>query len=419
MSIRLKAAAGGGSVELDVPNTVNSDISLTVPATAGEFIVKDANNNVGSNLVFSNIDTTTINSLNYPTAGPLSNRNIIINGAMTVSQRSTSQYAVTSSTFLVDRWRVGIWTIGEWAISQSTDAPSGFSNSLKLHSDYGVSSPSSSGYVYIRYIAEAQDLQQLSFGSSNAKSLTISFWVKSNKTGDASFRINAPDGGNRDFVTTYSIAAADTWEYKTISIPANTSETINNDNGNGFEIEWWLHSGSQFQGTTPPSGWSTSVNSDFNNSNLGVGAATNDYFQITGVQLEAGAATPFEHQCYADVLRRCQRYYQIVAKADATTSQASMGTFTYWGANTIYGAIRFPVEMRAAPSFEQNVGTAYYISYSAGASQSGSQLSMFTNKSTRTVEFYMTLTSNGVTGRSSIFRTNNANAHVALQAELF
>ena len=360
-----------------------------------------------------------IDGVQLPNAGASSHRNLVINGAMTISQRSTSVTGISNSDYRTcDRYRIGIWRLGTWSISQDTDAPSGFSHSLKLMCSVADSSPSTDDFLYIKYHAEAQDLQHLNYGTSDAKELTLSFWVKSNKTGNASVRINAPDG-TRDFVKAYNIASANTWEYKTITIPADTAGTINNDNGVGLSIGWWLNSGPDLRSATPSAGWAATNLAAVNNSNLGVGGAVDDYFQLTGVQLELGSkATSFEHHSYSDELRRCQRYYQIVAKATSITNQASLGTFTYWGANTLYGAIRFPIEMRAAPSFEQNTGTAYYISYSAGASQSGSSLSMFTNKSTRTIEFFITLTSNGVTGRSSIFRTNNANAHVALTSEL-
>ena len=111
----------------------------------------------------------------------------------------------------------------------------------------------------------------------------------------------------------YSISAANTWEYKTITIPGDTAGVINDDNGVGFQMEWWLNTGATYTGGSHQNTWTTLNNYSRNASNLGVGGAVNDYFQITGVQLEVGEkATPFEHRSYGDELKKCKRYYNDV-----------------------------------------------------------------------------------------------------------
>jgi len=162
---------------------------------------------------------------------------------------------------------------------------------------------------------ETQDVRHLQYGSSEPKSVTLSFWVKSNKTGDASCNLwQVRDSETNKWSNgTYSINSADTWEYKTITFPGDTASipSGNTDNGLFLRLEWFLNSGSNFTGGTKSSSWHNQDNTDRNADNLGVGGATNDYWQITGVQLEVGnVATPFEHRSYGEELALCQRYYQ-------------------------------------------------------------------------------------------------------------
>jgi len=243
----------------------------------------------------------------------MSHRNLIINGAMQVAQRGTQVTGATGIDYYTcDRFKFFIGNLGTWTVDQSTDSPNGFSNSFKATATTADASPASGDYgVLVQYI-EAQNLQHLAFGTPDAKDMTLSFWVKSNKTGNATFEIIQKDNSNAHRTFSYSINAADTWEYKTISIPADTSGNINNDSGTGFEIDWWLNSGSSYTSGSHSTTWQSMVNANRNPSNLGVGGATSDYFAITGVQLEVGSvATPFEHRSYGEELARCQRYYQV------------------------------------------------------------------------------------------------------------
>ena len=283
----------------------------------------------------------TIDGQQLPTAGPLSNRNLIINGAMTVAQRGTQSTSITlSNYYVVDRYYFGIGSLGTWTIDQSTDAPDDFSKSLKYTCTTADATPAAGDIALILYNIEAQNLQHLGFGTSNAKPLVLSFWVKSNKTGDASISLMQPDASNRLFSTSYNISAADTWEYKTIQIPADTGGTIDDDNDKGLRIDWYLNSGSTFSNGSYQT-WGVINNANRNVSNLGVGGAVNDYFQITGVQLEVGSkATPFEHRSYGQELALCQRYYQ--------TSDGF--TYLFRATDSIkQTSLLFPVQMNHTP----------------------------------------------------------------------
>jgi len=255
---------------------------------------------------------TTVNVSNMVPDVALSNRNLIINGAMNVAQRGTQVTGVTSAGYYTcDRMLVQVNGLGTWTVDQSTDAPNGFSNSLKATCTTADASPAAGDYSIFVHRIEAQNLQNLAFGTADAKSMTLSFWVKSNKTGAATFDFLQKDNSNKMISKSYTINSADTWEYKTISIPADTAGVINNDNGQGFQISWWLNSGTDFSSGSLQSNWSTYDNANRNASNLGVGGAINDYLAITGVQLEVGdVATPFEHEPYAETLQKCRWYYR-------------------------------------------------------------------------------------------------------------
>ena len=255
--------------------------------------------------------TLAVNGNNYPSTGQLSHRNIIINGAMRVAQRGTSVSAVTATgIYTCDRMPWTLNNCGEWTNTQETNGPNGFGYSYKAMCGFGDASPAADDYALLQYLVESTDIQHLSYGTSDAVPMTISFYVKSNKTGAASFAIMQMQNSGKTFAKTYTINAADTWEYKTITIPADTSGNINNDNGNGLLLEWWCNSGSNFTGGTHPSTWFAQNDINRNASNIGIGQATDDYFQITGIQLEVGeVATPFETRPISEELLRCQRYF--------------------------------------------------------------------------------------------------------------
>jgi len=273
--------------------------------------------------------------------------------------------------------------------------------------------------VLIRHSIEAQNLQSLAFGTAGAQKTILSFWVKSNKTGNASFMILQPDNSNKLVSFQYSISSADTWEYKTITIPADTAGVINNDNGAGFQMEWWLHSGSTYTSGSLQSTWTTFNNADRNPSNLGVGSADNDYFQITGVQLEVGSkATPFEHRSYSDELHRCYRYYYRVTP----------GNGAFWGTGLQYSAtqaivfIPFPVPLRIKVSAVETTGTAadYKVIYGTNTVTCNS-VPVYggdANDFSQTVNFNVSSGTAGAVGDCVIGRSGSANAYLAWSAEL-
>ena len=241
--------------------------------------------------------------------GQLSNRNLIYNGAMTVSQRGTSGSTTSGGSYpSLDRWSCNDGGIADFTVSQSTDAPAGFANSAKWACT-ATGSPTNDAFHEQKL--EGQDIQHLEHGTSSAKSFTVSFWVKSNKTGQYSLWIENNDA-NRYFTTTgYTINAANTWEFKTITVPGDTAGSgFTNDNGVSLKIRWHLVLRTSFQGT-PSGAWSTSASLRGQSGHVNLADSTSNEWYITGVQAELGeVATAFEHRSYSDELARCQRYFE-------------------------------------------------------------------------------------------------------------
>ena len=283
-------------------------------------------------------------------------RNLVINGAATVAQRATSSTGNTTSGIVaVDRFRTSFNNLGTWTISQSTDSPDGFANSLKIDCTVADASPSAGDYAAIFYSFEGQDLQFLDFGNSGAKATTLSFYVKSNKTGNASVELQQRDNSDKQVTFQYTINSANTWERKIINVPGDTAGVIANDTGNGMRIGWWLNSGSDYTGGAHRSTWTAEDDNDRNVSNLGVGGSTSDEFLITGLQWEVGnTATPFEHRSFNEELSKCLRYYEksyLYSVVPGTATDVGMVNLRKASASTTI--TNFNLEFshkRAAPS---------------------------------------------------------------------
>ena len=249
--------------------------------------------------------------------GQLSHRNVFINGAMQVNQRvQTGSLGyfnpVTSSIYTLDRWKVSLgggFDTDSAKIYHSTTAPTseGFTKSLKV--DIGnTETPSSGQRANIGQRIEGQNLQHLCYGTSSAKTMTLTFWVYSNKTGTYSVQIVQE---NKKYVLyDYTISSSNTWEKKTITIVGNTADTIDNDNGVGFYVDWFLCGHSDVS-ASPTSSWTSGSSYRASTNQVNLWDNANNYWYLTGCQLEVGdTATSFEHLSLAEDKRRCYRYCQ-------------------------------------------------------------------------------------------------------------
>ena len=287
--------------------------------------------------------TTTINSVT-PNANNVIGKNLIINGAMQIAQRGTSTTGVTGSNYYTcDRYKTILTGLGTWTVEQSTDAPDGFSNSLKHSCTTADASPAAADILYLSQIIESQNLQQVAKGTASAKSLTCSFWVKSNKTG--TYIVGLQEFQNTRYIAnSYTINAANTWEKKTITFAGDTTGTLANDNSAGLYLQFYLGSGSDYSSGTLATSWESTVNVNRAVGQVNLADSTSNYINITGVQLEVGdTATEFEHRPYGTELQLCQRYYFSIAD-DKNIYGGD------WGSNGFVFSF-FPVEMRTMPTF--------------------------------------------------------------------
>jgi len=288
--------------------------------------------------------------------GNLGVRNLIDNGAMQVAQRGTTASGLSSIGLnTVDRFSGNSATAGSFTLTdeQSSDAPAGFNYSRKL--TFTTAQTTSAGTRnQVRHNIEGYNTAHLDWGTADAKTVTLSFWVKSSVTGSMAVAfINQTE--THSYVTDYTVSLANTWEYKTIVVEGPTVGTWNTDNTIGIRLSWDLGSGSTYQTPTSDawvSGWYYRTSSS-----VRPAETLNATWQITGVQLELGeTATPFEHRSYADELARCQRYcYVITGGGDwhTYTGHVQNSTSFLWSAT-------FPVPMRAKASATfDNTNTQY------------------------------------------------------------
>jgi hypothetical protein len=288
-----------------------------------------------------------------PSASPL-----IINGAMNVAQRGTSFTHANSNTnnWTVDRLNINTGSIGEYTSTQETLTSgaafeAGFKKAARIDCTTAVASPDAGDYFYAEYKVEAQDCSAFKKGTSAAETMTVAFWVKSNKTGTGQLNVRENDN-DRMCSGTYTISSANTWEHKVINIAADTTGAFNNDNGIGYSFEFWLGSGSTYSSGTAPTAWEARAGGDRNASGtLNINDNTANDWAITGLQVEVGTYTlatlpPFQHRSYGEELALCQRYYHQIYPMNG----GNFFTATGFNQNEAAGFNPFPVTMRTNPT---------------------------------------------------------------------
>ena len=316
-----------------------------------------------ANMVENVAPASTIPDVNF--------RNFIINGDMSINQRGQQTGLATGYTEC-DRFALyNSGTSVQFTTDQDTSVPSGqnFSSSLKLTLTTADSSITGSNEVQLYQNIEAQNLQSLGFGTSSAKAIVLSFWVKSSVAGDYVLWVYKADTTSRQIAKLYNIASADTWQKVTFEIPADTDSgaTIANDNGNGLSIVWQLAAGPNWTSGTLPTAWEDLVNANRyvgqNNTFIGT---TNATFFLTGVQLEVGTtASDFEFLPVDINEKRCFRYFQ---------TYTVMGTMGARNSTDVEGSFEFHTPMRAAPSASQKTAKVFRDMFAGTFTQSSAAI---------------------------------------------
>ena len=325
--------------------------------------------------------------------GKLSNipgNNLIINGSMQINQRGTVTGNTTTSYGGPDRWKAARADApGTWQLSQVADGPAGFSHCLEHKVTTANSSLDAGDEACITYSFEGQDLTQVKKGTASAEQLTLSFWCKSSTTGTYIVEFYDTDN-NRQCSKSFTISAATTWEKKELTFPADTTGAFTYDNNESLAVRIWYAAGTTWTSGTLNTTWAASSDANRAVGCTNLSATLNNYFRLTGVQLEVGdVATEFEHRSYGDELLRCQRYFETSYNPGVTVgSSSNVGGYYEChssdnGSNVVFSPT-YRVTKRAVPTdkFWKDDGTANQWTYSRESGGAGSGVTSFRSSQT-------------------------------------
>lgn len=295
---------------------------------------------------------TALDSISNSSGSPFGFKNRIINGAMVIDQRNAgASVTPTTGTYTLDRYRAYQNVAGKFTVQQSSTAPAGFTNSALITSTSAYTASGTDLFLFMQYI-EGFNVADLGWGTANAQTVTLSFWVRSSLTGTFGGAIlNGAEDRNYPF--TYTISVANTFEYKTVTIPGDTSGTWLKTNGLGMEVNFGIGAGSTYSGTAGVWAAGAKFTATGATSVVGTNGAT---FYITGVQLEKGStASSFDYRDYGRELALCQRYFEScfpIGTAPASNLGTMGGTLLAGASDgsSIYGFSSFKVPKRAQPT---------------------------------------------------------------------
>ena len=319
-----------------------------------------------------------------PSAGFQDNvkfRNIIINGDMSIAQRGTSTASVSTTQYpSLDRFQMYTQTAGSavFTVSQDTDVPSGqgFSKSHKIDVTTALGTYGASNFTILRQRIEGQMLGFLKKGTSNAESLTLSFWVKSNKTGTYIAELYDNDN-SRQISKSYTIDSASTWEKKTLTFAGDTSGSLTLDNSVAIDLDFYLSAGSNYTSGTLNTSWNSVTTANRAVGQVNLADSTSNEWYITGVQLEAGTtASDFEFLPRDISLQRCYRYCYKTPTGSLSQNSGEYCNAHHYTTTTMLGLCSVnPVEMRVpftvtfSGSFESYGASAVYSISSMGSGE--------------------------------------------------
>jgi len=349
-------------------------------------------------------------------------RNIVINGAMQVAQRGTSFTGVGNgdNAYYLDRFKFaeGGSPNGEFTITQASDGPNGFANSMKFDCTTAETALAANEQIRLIYSIEGQDVQQLKKGTSDAEYVTLSFYVKSNLTGTAVVGLYDNDN-NRYNAKSYTIDSANTWEKKVLTFQPDTTGTLDDDNATSIQIYFYLQAGSNKTSGTLPSNWETLVEANSApGQTINIASSTDNDFFITGIQLEVGSqATPFEHRSFGEELALCRRYTYVFGQAGVNNEVIQWGAAN--GTGTMTAINQLPTKMRSQPTLTATASDFSVYNFADAATKDCTGASLITSISSEDFA-YIDWTCASMTNAAVCLLRNDgtANRKLILSAEL-
>ena len=365
----------------------------------------------GDAVTLANDGTCTANITNN-----LSNRRLTINGAMTIAQRGDTA-SVTDGYGGCDRFKFVSNGAAVVTLKQDTgNTTQGFAKAQRIDVTTADSSLAAGDYALLSYRFEGQDLQQLKKGTANAQQVTLSFYIKSPKTGTHIVELVDQSNSGRHVNKSYTVSSADTWEKKTVTFPMETSNTITNDNARRMDLNWWLAAGSTYSSGTLQTSWGADTNANRAVGQVNTMDNTSNDIYITGVQLEVSDhATDFEHRSYAQELELCKRYFQVLVDSG---NAESFGNATGYNSTTIHFVTPLRPEMRTVPTLDYTNGTDYYGAYQNNTVDYFNDWTVVSNSHSRAVDISAGGGVSITAGSSVLLRTTNAASKIRFSAEL-
>jgi hypothetical protein len=348
------------------------------------------------------------------TTGYYGFKNRLINGAMVIDQRNAgASVSASAGGYTLDRWLIEISQVNKFTYQQnagSVTPPAGFSNYLGITSSSSYSI-SAGDYFLLEQRIEGFNTADLDFGKSTAKTITLSFWVRSSLTGTFG-GVLQNSAGNRSYPFTYTISSANTWTQISITVAGDTSGTwIGATNGVGLVVYFGLGVGSTYSGAAGSWAGATYFSATGATSVVGTNGAT---FYITGVQLEKGStATSFDYRPYGTELQLCQRYYWQAINGN--NQELTVGW--YYSTTQISLVMNMPVPMRTGPTLSQVTGTGYFTIFSSNTSDAFNSLTI-ENAGTTMVSLLNSTQVSGTAGTAGLVRATNASSYLGFTAEL-
>ena len=340
------------------------------------------------------------------------NKNRIINGNMTISQRvAATETTPGNGDYSLDRWKAGLAQSGKWKYQQVTESPDEFTKSIVLTSTSAYT-PTSNDHFFLEQLIEGYNVADLGYGTSSAKSITLSFWIKSSiGTGTYGGAISN-SAGDRSYVWAVSVTGTG-WQRVNVVIPGDTSGTWVKDTGIGLKVRFNLGNAGTWSATAGSWGAGNKTGTTSNVHLVATSAAT---LHLTGIQVEVGGtATDFEHRSYSDELLRCKRYFNRTYIGSGSGERpVCIGCME--NSSTVCGIIRFP-EMRASPTFTASVVSGGWLFREDGTSHTFNSLTERYCTAT-SAEFTQSGSVGDTAGVAGMIRGSNASCTIDLTTEL-